>query len=706
MIYLFSLSLPIQDPVLIFSIVLFIILLAPILLNKIKIPSIMGLIIAGIVIGPNGFNLLERDSSIILFGTVGLLYIMFLAGLELDMNDFKRNKNKSIVFGSLTFLIPLCLGIPVCYYVLDYGFISSVLIASMFATHTLVSYPIASRLGITKNEAVTIAVGGTIITDTAVLLILAVITGAAEGNLDTNFWIQLIVSISIFSVVVFWLFPVITRWFFKNIEGENSSQYIFVLAMVFLAGFLAEVAGIEPIIGAFMAGLALNRLIPHTSPLMNRIEFVGNAIFIPFFLIGVGMIVDLRVLFNGWDALAVAGTLTLVAIVGKWLGAYFTQIIFKYSISQRNLIFGLSSAHAAATLAVILIGFNLGLVDESALNGTVLLILVTCLVSSFVTENAGRKIAIEESDKMPELTEVPERILVPIANPNTIEKLLDFAIMVKNPKNKEPIYPLAIVKDDDEAKEKVVLSNKMLEKAIVHASATESDVQIITKVDLNIASGIIRAIKELMITEVVIGWNEKLRTTDRFFGTTLNNILHHTDQLTIVCKLLNPLNTVKRLIVLLPENAYLEIGFHHWLHKIKLLYKQMGADVVFYGSPNSLEKIKDLTTTSKPEITATYIEFTEWSDFLVLSREVSDDDLFVIISARKGTVSYQPDMENIPFKVSKHFRENSFIVLYPDQNDYNRKIASIKNNRKNMSTAMKQGLSKLNLFGKGEKGDF
>ena len=668
----------------------------------------MGLIIAGIIIGPNGFNLLERDSSIILFGTVGLLYIMFLAGLELDMNDFKKNKNKSIVFGSLTFLFPLALGIPVCYYLLDYELISSILIASMFATHTLVSYPIASRLGITKNEAVSIAVGGTIITDTAVLLILAIITGSANGELNMNFWIKLVISISIFSVIVFWLFPLVTRWFFKNIEGENSSQYIFVLAMVFLAGFLAEVAGIEPIIGAFMAGLALNRLIPHTSPLMNRIEFVGNAIFIPFFLIGVGMIVDMRVLFNGFDALVVAGTLTAVAVAGKWLGAFFTQKIFKYSPVQRSLIFGLSSSHAAATLAVILIGFNLELVDEAALNGTILLILVTCLIGSFVTENAGRKIAIEESNKLPEVTEVPERILVPIANPNTIEKLMDFAIMIKDPKSKEPIYPLAIVKDDDEAKVKVVQSNKMLEKAIVHASATENDVQIITKVDLNIASGIIRAIKELMITEVVIGWNEKLRTTDRFFGTTLNNILHHTDQLTIVCKLRSPLNTVKRLVVLLPTNAYLEPGFQQWVHKIKLLSKQTGTDVVFYGSTPSLGKLKEIMAKTKPEVAASFKEFTEWDDFLILSRDITPDDLFVIISARKGTVSYQPSMDNLPFKVSKYFNDNSFIVLYPDQNVNEAQAISLKKNKAKASKSRieKEGGSKLNLFGKGEKGSF
>ena len=672
MLYLFTLTLPITDPVLIFSIVLFIIFLAPLLLQKIKVPSITGLIVAGIAIGPNGFHLLERDSSIVLFGTVGLLYIMFLAGLELEINGFKKSKNKSIVFGFFTFIIPLIIGFIVSHFLLGYNITASILIASMFATHTLVAYPIASKLGLIKNEAVTVVVGGTIITDTAVLLILAVITGSVEGSLDVGFWIKLLISIVIFSVIVFWLFPIIVRWFFKRLEGENVSQYILVLGMVFLASFLAEVAGIEPIIGAFMAGLALNNLVPRTSPLMNRIEFVGNALFIPFFLISVGMLVDLKVLFNGPVALTVAFTLTIAALVGKYLGAYATQKIFKYSVPQRNLIFGLSSAHAAATLAVILIGYNLEIIDDNVLNGTILLIFVTCLISSFVTENAGRKLAIEEGEQLPEVSEVPERILVPIANPNTIEKLIDFAIMVKEPKSQEPIYPLAVVKDDKEAKEKVILSTRMLEKAVVHASATDNTVQVITKVDLNIASGIIRAIKELMITEVIIGWNPKLRATDRIFGTALDNILHQTDQMTFVCNLINPLNTIQRLLVLMPKNADLEVGFNAWVQKIKLLASQSGADIRFYCLNNSMEKLKSIVEKGKPEINATYHVIEDWRNFSEKAESiVKNDDLIVMVSARRDTISYQDNMENLPYRLSRQFRKNSFLVLYPQQTNYN-----------------------------------
>ncbi|HYG39686.1 MAG TPA: cation:proton antiporter [Cytophagales bacterium] len=668
MILLFDFSLPLNNPVLIFSLVLFIFLLVPLVLNKFKIPSIIGLILAGVIIGPHGVNLLERNSSIILFGTVGLLYIMFLAALELDLNEFKKNRNKSLVFGALTFLVPFSIGSAVCYYFLEFELSSSLLISSMFSSHTLVAYPIASRLGITKNEAVTIAVGGTIITDTAVLLVLAIITGSTEGNLDAMFWIKLIVSLTIFSLIIFYGYPRIGAWFFKNVKGENTSHYIFVLAMIFTAAFLAELAGVEPIIGAFIAGLSLNRLIPHTSALMNRIEFVGNALFIPFFLISVGMLVDLKVLFQGTEALIVAGTLICVAFLGKFLAAYTTTKIFKYSSIQGNLLFGLSSAHAAATLAVILIGFQLGLVNENVLNGTILLILITCLVSSFVTENYGRKLAVIESDKKPELKEAPERILVPIANPANIENLIDLAIMIKDPQSRLPIYPLAVVKDDDEAKEKILMSNKWMENAIKHASASDNSVQIVTRVDWNVTNGILRAIKELLITEVVLGWNGKISTHDKIFGSILDVLLEKSEQMFLVTKIISPLNTLSRICLVLPPHVEYESGFKLWMTKMKTLSKQIGADLVFYCSNSSIEKVKQSHDTLKPTTKANFEIFEEWGKFPSFAKSLKKNDLLIVISARKGTISYNHYQDRIPAYLARFFEDASFIILYPEQN--------------------------------------
>lgn len=549
---LFHLSLPLTDPVLIFALVLLIILLAPLLLKKVSIPGIIGLIVAGIIVGPNGFNLLLRDSSIVLFGTVGLLYIMFLAGLEIDLTEFKKNKHKSIVFGILTFIIPQSTGTLVSYYFLGFSLPSSILLASMFASHTLLAYPITSRLGISKIETVNIAVGGTIITDTAALLVLAVIAGSTNGELDSAFWIRLGIGLTVFTFIVLFIIPRIARWFFRNLEAEGSSQFIFVLAVVFIAAFLSELAGVEPIIGAFLAGLAINRLIPPSSALMNRIEFVGNTLFIPFFLISVGMLVDFRVLFRGPDALIVAATMVVIAMGAKWLAAYFTQKIFKYSVDERNIIFGLSNAQAAATLAAVLVGFNLGLLNEDVLNGTIIMILVTCIVSSFVTEHSGRRLAIYESEKKPDVKDFPERILVPVSNPATIEPLVDLAIMLRDPNSQEPIYPLTVVKDNEEAKEKIAFNTKALQKAMKDASATEIPVHIASRVDVNTTSGILRAMKELMISEVVMGWNGKITAKDMIFGSVLDSLLQNSRQMILVSKIIYPLNTIKKVIVAVP----------------------------------------------------------------------------------------------------------------------------------------------------------
>jgi len=383
-------QLPLTNPVLIFSLILGIILLAPLLMRKLKMPGIVGFILAGIAAGPFGLNLLQKTTAVELFSTIGLLYIMFIAGVELDMDEFKLKRQKSLVFGLLTFAIPILIGFPVCHILLGYPMTASLLTTIMFATHTLVAYPIVSKYGVAKNEAVAIAVGGTILTDTAVLILLAVIMDANNNGLSAAFWIQLGILLTLFTLVMFLVIPRIAKWCLTRLDDENISHYVFVLAIVFLSAFLAQLAGVEPIIGAFAAGLALNKLIKPAPVLMNRISFVGNAIFIPFFLISVGMLVNLRVLFMGPAAITVALSLTVAAITGKWLSAWLTQQIFKYNAVQRGLIFGLSSSHAAATLAIILVGYKANILDKNILNGTIILILVTCVVASFATERAAR----------------------------------------------------------------------------------------------------------------------------------------------------------------------------------------------------------------------------------------------------------------------------------------------------------------------------
>jgi Kef-type K+ transport system membrane component KefB len=694
-------TLPLQNPILIFSIVLFIILFAPLTLNRLKIPHIIGFIFAGIVFGPNGFNILSRDESFKLFGAVGLLYIMFLAGLELDIADFKKNRKKGIFFGMATFLTPLIFGLATSYFLLEYLLnqtapdgniswnnnlttaayliMSTILLASMYASHTLLSYPIVGRFGVTKNSVVSTAVGGTMITDTLTLLILAIIAGMTKGEIGSFFWIRLVISTLIFGFIVLYIFPKIAERFFKRYE-DSILQYIFVLAMLFLGGFLAELAGLEAIIGAFLAGLSLNRLIPRISPLMNRIGFVGNALFIPFFLIGVGMLIDLRVVFSGFNTLIVSVIMCIVALSGKYLAAVITRKTFKMSKEEGLMIFGLSSSHAAATLAAVTVGYNIimgytadgvpiRLFNDDILRGAIATILVTCTVSSFATEKAARKLAVQQDhlDEGMKTEKLVDRILIPVYNPDTLNSLMELAVLLKSPKSKEPLYALSVANDSTTDVDGIAKGKKLLERAASIASATDNTVRMITRYDVNVTSGIIHTIKENYITEVVLGLHHKSSFADSFFGAKTDNLLKATNQMIMVFKSIQPINTIKRVVVAVPAKAEFEVGFVKWYDRVKNMSKQIGATVSFFAHPDTLNQIRVLAQRNKFGVETRFAELEDWDDFLMLTREVGENDLFVVVVSRKTSISYNPAFEKLPGQLSKYFANNSFIVLYPDQ---------------------------------------
>ena len=656
-------TLPLSNPVLKFLVILIIILFAPIILNRFKIPHILGLIIAGAVIGPNGFNLLLRDSSIILSGTAGLLYIMFLAGLEIDLAEFRKNSGKSLLFGILTFLIPMGMGTVTGLYVLNMTMMSSVLLASMFASHTLIAYPILSKLGVTKNRAVNIAVGGTMITDTLALLVLAVIVGMNAGVVDAAFWTRLSVSMVLFGLIVVFLFPVIARWFLKRYD-DNVSQYIFVLVMVFLGAVLAELAGIEAIVGAFLTGLALNRLIPSTSSLMNRIEFVGNAVFIPFFLIGVGMLVDYRAFFKDFETIKVAAVMTVVATVAKYLAAWFTQKSLRYSADERRIIFGLSNAQAAATLAAVLVGYNVGLLDDTILNGTIVMILITCTIASLEAQKGGKNISLKDTPPAEEEDlEKRERILIPISNPDTIEELISMSSILKNRENKKGLYALNIVENDDtDAASK---GRKLLEKAEVSASASDMSLNTLLRYDINTTNGIVGVVKEHNITDLVLGLHQNKRISESYLGKITDSVLSRCNTTTFIYKPLQPVATIKRHIVVIPENAEKEFGFPFWLSKVWNIPKNTGAKLVFYANEKTTEYIKKIQ--HKHPIEADFKIFDDWDDFLIISRDVKSDDNLLIILSKINQVSYHPNMINLPSYLNRYFQNNSFIIVYPEQ---------------------------------------
>lgn len=685
----FHLTLPITDPTWVFFLVLLIILFAPIILGRLRIPHIIGMILAGVLIGEHGFGLLMYDSSFKLFGKVGLYYIMFLAGLEMNMSDFKKNRGKAVVLGLLAFVLPMALGFVSNITILQYGLITSVLLASMYASHTLISYPIVIRYGISRHRSVSIAVGGTAVTDTLTLLVLAVISGMYKGESSEMFWIWLVVKVVLLSFLIIFFFPRIGRWFFRT-YSDGVVQFVFVLAMVFLGAGLMEFVGMEGILGAFLAGLVLNRLIPHVSPLMNHLEFVGNALFIPYFLIGVGMIINVRILFGQGDALKVALVMTVMAMLSKWIACWITQKIYKMRTIERELMFGLSNAQAAATLAAVLVGYNIilpngdRLLNDDVLNGTVVLILFTCIISSFVTERAARRVAMDETEMEDKDAKEQEKILIPLANPETIEDLMGLSLLIRDTKQKDNLIALSVINDDSSTSSgQEARGKRNLEKAAKISAAADITLTTVSRYDMNIASGIVHTMKEYDITETVIGLHRKMNIVDSFFGNLADNLLKSTHREVMIAKFLIPVNTLRRIIVAAPPKSEYEPGFSKWVEHFCRMGSILGCRVHFFANDQTLQRLQQLV---KKKYSGTPTEFSvleEWDDLLLLTGQVNYDHLLVVITARRGSISYDTSFERLPSQLGKYFSNNSLIILYPDQFGEPHEIVSFSDPRGN-----------------------
>lgn len=672
-------SLPIEDPLLKFLIELIIILCIPLLLNKIKVPHLLGLIIAGAVIGPNGFNVLARDSSIVVTGTTGLLYIMFLAGLEIDMGDFKKNKWKSITFSLYTFMIPFVLGLIGAHFILHFSILTTVLFASLFSSHTLIVYPMVSKLGIAKKIAVNITVGGTMITDVLSLVVLAVIVGMSQGEVGTAFWIKLSVSMLIFALIVLLVFPIIARWFFKNVD-DKISQYIFVVVMIYLAALLAELAGIEAIIGAFFAGLALNRLIPHTSSLMNRVEFVGNAIFIPFFLISVGMLIDFNAFIQSWETLGVAAVMLVASIGGKYLAAICTKKTFRFTDDEGKLIFGMSTASAAATLASVMVGYNIilseneagepvRLLNEHVLNGSILLILVSCTISSFVAMASAQRIA--EADKEETATGVSdedENILLALNHENIVEKMVNLSLLIRNQSSSHKLFALNVI-NEDKSESSSKNAEKLLGIAVDLASGADVVLNPITRYDNNVVAGINNAVKEQNITDLIIGIENEKGFSSSFIYNLYRGYLTNKQINVIVYHAVQPVSTVKEYVVFIPANAEKENGFFHSLLKIWNLAKNSGAKMNFYADEKAIRILTRIA--KKSNIEADYNTVINWQEAQKTAFTLKEDQGLIILMADRDMYPYFSKIRELPEILNKNLNNNNYILVFPSSEENN-----------------------------------
>lgn len=665
---------PITDPTLIFFVVMLIILFAPIVMGKLRIPHIIGMVLAGVAVGQYGLNILVRDDSFELFGKVGLYYIMFLASLEMDIEGVRRNKGRFGVFGLLTFAVPSIMTYVACITVLHYSVLASLLLGCIMASNTLIAYPIVGRYGLQRKPSVTLSVGSSMISLLMALVSLAAIVAAYGGNTGVMFWLWFVGKFVGYCVLMALLIPRLARWFLRR-YSDAVMQFIFVMSMLFMSAALSEAVGLEGIFGAFVAGLILNRFIPHVSPLMNRIEFIGNALFIPYFLIGVGMLINLRLLFAGGGIVGVVIMIVVFGTVGKAVAAYLAGWLFRLPVSSGNMMFGLTSAHAAGAIAMVMVGMKMEvepgvpLVTDDMLNGVVIMILFTCIISTIMTERAAQQITLRDKE-MPEDTtanESEEKVLIPMRYPEYAQRLVNLAMMMRSPKNTTQMVGLNVVYDDDDMPRKQEQGQRLLERMTQYAAAADIHMQTQVRVAANIANGIRHAYKEFRATEILIGMHMHPEVSQKFWGEFHQSLFNGLNSQIIMARLTQPLATIRRIQVAVPSRAQFEPGFYRWLERLCRLGCNLECHTEFFGREDVLPLIENYVLSRHHDMRVSYTRMAHWAEMPSLAASISADNLFVVVTARKGTVSYKNALEFLPDEITRHFSGSNIMIIFPDQ---------------------------------------
>jgi len=578
----------ITSPLAIIALVLGTILLVPMICHKIRIPSIVGFILVGMVAGQHGLNLISGGEVIQTLGKIGMLYIMLQAGIEVDVNDFRQQRARAMIFGFYSFLWPFLLGLATSR-LMGFSWVTSTLLGAMYGSHTLMTYPIVSRYGVQKNGAVNIAIGGTMLTITLSLLVLAILRSNFVYTDQLSAW-GLIGRIVLTFVTITIVFPWLAQRFFKRWQ-DPTSGFLIVMTMMVVSALMADWAELEGILGAFVCGVALNRLVPNLSPVMQRINFVGNNLFVPLFLLGVGMMIDVSLLWEGWATITIAVVMIATKLSGKWLASWLAQRSFKLQAEERQLMFGLTHATAAGTLAIVTIGYETGIFNAEVLNAAVLMILVLCTSASFITEYAAKRLALQEEARL-EADKTDNSWQLMTVGENRHYELCELS-----------------------------------ELAELHESDYASEAE----------------------------WPD---ATALINNQRKAAIIYHPAQ---------PINTINRILVAVPRYAEKEHDFISCFGLVRRLSSQIGAKVVFFTNEDTQKALQAFCRRKGKYLRASYREMEDWEDVLMMAKQMSRDDLIVMINARPSTPSYNPLFEYVPDLLSKFFSDHSYMVVYPEQ---------------------------------------
>ena len=578
----------ITNPLVIIAIVLATILLVPMACRKVRMPSIVGFIIVGIIVGPYGAHLIDGGDAIQALGKIGMLYIMLQAGIEVDINDFRQQRTRSVIYGFYSFIFPFVLGL-VTSLLLGFDGVTSVLMGAMYGSHTLMTYPIVSRYGVQKNPSVHIAIGGTMLSITLALLVLAILKSNFVYTGQLSAW-RLIGRIVLTLILILGVFPWLAKRFFKR-WSDATSGFLVVMTLMVFSALLADWAGLDGILGAFLCGVSLNRLVPNLSPVMQRINFVGNNLFVPLFLMGVGFMIDITLLWDGWLTIIIAIVMIATKLAGKWLAAWLAQKSFQLQPVERQLMFGLTHATAAGTLAIVTIGYESGIFSAEILNAAVLMILVLCTSASFITEYAAKRLALQEEAR------------------------------------------LEADKTDNSWSLMTVGENRHYELKELGELSELPDPDIASQED----------------------WTEAM------------NMINHQSKASIIYHPNQPINTINRLLVAVPRYAEKEHDFITCFGLVRRLSSQIGAKVVFFTNEDTQKTLQAFCRRKGKFLRASYREMEDWEDVLMIAKQMTQDDMIVMINARPSTPSYNPLFEQVPDMLSRFFSDHSYMVVYPEQ---------------------------------------
>jgi Kef-type K+ transport system membrane component KefB len=664
-------ALPFEQTAIVLAITLAFFLIAPALVERVGLPGIVGIVLVGAALGPNGTGVLEHSAAVVLLGEAGLLYLLFLVGLDLDLTRFLDAPEDPALFGLASFGIPFVVGTVICIVVLDLGPWAAALLAAVFASHTLLSYPVINKLNLSSNDAVSAVFGGIVFTDTLALVVLAIALGGIDGGVSVAMLGQIALSLVVVFGGLLFVVPRLARWFFATTTQESYFEFLFVAAVLFAAAGLAEGLGLAGILGAFVAGLAINRQIPRSGTLMSRIQFFGNAFFIPFFLFHVGMLIDPAVLAEGGETLWIAGVILGAMFATKAAAAGGVAAIRGYGRDELGVIFGLSVGQAAAALAITLLGLEAGVFTVEVLNAVVIMILVSAVVSPWVTERYGRRLTTNATlEPDPELAESYDpRVLLPLSPTTDPKPLLQLAFVLKDTPASTPLYLLTVL-PPAASDDRVDDAEANLGSAAGHASAAEVPVETDSRRYHNPASGIVGASDDSSADLVLTGWPDERSLREVIFDDMSDQVRQRSAKPLIVAELERPINATTNVLFVLPPEVGYHDGFDECVYLVKRLAKNLGVPLraLAVGDHPSPAEYEELVRSVGPNLNASVTGVDDWDELRERLRDADRSDLVVLMEVSQGGVGWSDELRTLSEGLPE-FPPDAFLVVTPAEDE-------------------------------------